>query len=88
MIRVTEEVKVLLSSVDLGTLDPAEGAVLRLDPVAYDEVTGEMTLSFMPGDGKGNDQIVQHGGKQVLRLSSAPLSRSPSPSALAAAGAG
>jgi hypothetical protein len=68
LIRVTEEAKVLLSTVDLGTLDSAEGAVLRLDPVAYDEVTGEVTLSFAPGDGNGNDQIVQHGGKQVLRI--------------------
>jgi hypothetical protein len=68
LIRVTEEAKVLLSTVDLGTLDSAEGTVLRLDPVAYDEVTGEMTLSFAPGQGKGNDQIVQHGGKQVLRI--------------------
>ncbi len=49
---MTEEAKVLLSSVDLGTLDPAEGAVLRLDPVAYDEVTGELTLSFAPGEGR------------------------------------
>jgi hypothetical protein len=68
LIRVTEEAKVLLSTVDLGTLDSAEGAVLRLDPVAYDEETGEMTLSFAPGDGKGKDQIVQHGGKQILRI--------------------
>jgi hypothetical protein len=68
LIRVTEEAKVLLSTVDLGTLDSAEGAVLRLDPAAYDEETGEMALSFAPGDGKGNDQIVQHGGRQVLRI--------------------
>ena len=68
MIRVTEEAKVLLGTVDLGTLDSAEGTVLRLDTVAYDEVTGEVTLGFAPGDGKSNDQIVQHGGKQVLRI--------------------
>jgi hypothetical protein len=68
LIRVTEEAKDLLSTVDLGTLDSAEGAVLRLDPVAFDEETGELTLSFAPGEGKGNDQIVQHGGKQVLRI--------------------
>ena len=30
-----------------------------------------MTLSFAPGEGKGNDQIVQHGGKQVLRIAGA-----------------
>ena len=68
LIRVTEEAKVLLSTVDLGTLDSAEGTALRLDPVAYDEVTGEMTLSFAPGEGRGNDQIVHHGGRQVLRI--------------------
>jgi hypothetical protein len=68
LIRVTEEAKVLLSTVDLGTLDSAEGTVLRLDPVAYDEVAGAMRLSFAPGEGKGNDQIVQHGDKQVLRI--------------------
>ena len=75
MIRVTQEAKTLLSTVDLGTLDSAEGTVLRLDPAAYDEVSGEMTLSFAPGDGKGNDQIVQHGGKQVLRIAGAVSQR-------------
>jgi hypothetical protein len=75
LIRVTEEAKVLLITVDLGTLDSAEGAVLRLDPVAYDEVTGEVTLSFAPGEGKANDQIVQHGGKQVLRIAGAVSQR-------------
>jgi hypothetical protein len=68
LIRVTEEARVLLGTVDLGTLDSAEGTVLRLDPASYDEETGEMTLSFAPGEGKGNDQIVQHGCKQVLRI--------------------
>jgi hypothetical protein len=52
VIRVTEEAKMLLSSVDLGTLDSAEGAILRLDSVAYDELAAEMTLSIAPGDGK------------------------------------
>jgi hypothetical protein len=75
LISVTEEAKVLLSTVDLGTLDSAEGAVLRLDPAAYDEVSGAMTLSFAPGAGKGNDQIVQHGGKQVLRIAGAVSQR-------------
>jgi hypothetical protein len=68
LIRVTEEAKVLLSTIDLGTLDSGKGTVLRLDPVAYDEETGEVTLGFAPGDGKVNDQIVQHGGKQVLHI--------------------
>ena len=75
MISVTEEAKVLLSTVDLGTLNSAEGTLLRLDPAAYDEVTGVMTLSFAPGDGKGNDQIVQHEGKQVLRIAGAVSQR-------------
>lgn len=75
MIRVTEEAKILLSTVDLGTLDSAEGAALRLDPADYDDATGEMTLSFAPGDGKGNDQIVQHRGKQVLRIAGAVSQR-------------
>jgi hypothetical protein len=68
LITVTEEAKVLLSTVDLGTLDHAEGTVLRLDPVAYDEESRQMTLCFAPGEGRGNDQIVQHGGRQVLRI--------------------
>jgi hypothetical protein len=72
---LTEEAKVLLTTVDLGTLDSGKGTVLRLDPVAYDEETGEMTLSFAPGDGKANDQIVQHGGKQVLRIGGAVSQR-------------
>jgi hypothetical protein len=63
LVRATKEAKVLLSTVDLGALDSAEGAVLRLDPLAYDEVTGEMTLSFAPGEGRGSDPIVQHGSK-------------------------
>jgi hypothetical protein len=75
LIRVTEEAKVLLGTVDSGTLDSAEGTVLRLDPVAYDELTGELTLSFAPGDGKANDQIVQHGGQQVLRIAGAVSQR-------------
>jgi hypothetical protein len=37
LIRVTEEAKVLLNTVDSGTLDSAKGTVLRLDPAAYDE---------------------------------------------------
>ena len=75
MIRVTEGAKVLLSTVDLGTLDSAEGAVLRLDPVTYDEMPGELKLSFAPGEGKGNYQIVQHGVKQVLRIAGAVSQR-------------
>jgi hypothetical protein len=34
-----------------------------------------MTLSFAPGAGKGNDQIVQRGGKQVLRIAGAASQR-------------
>jgi hypothetical protein len=75
LIRVTEEAKILLSTVDLGSLDSAEGAVLRLDPASYNEETEEMTLSFVPGDGKGNDQIVQHRGRQILRIAGAVSQR-------------
>jgi hypothetical protein len=73
--RVTEEAKMLLSSVDLGTLDSAEGTILRLDPLAYDGVTGEITLSFASGDGKSNEQIIQHWAKQVLRIAGAVSQR-------------
>ena len=75
MISVTEEAKVLSSTVDLGTLGSAEGAVLRLDPAAYDEVSGAMSLSVAPGAGRGINQIVQHGGKQVLRIAGAVSQR-------------
>jgi iron-sulfur cluster assembly protein len=71
LITVTEEAMLLLSAFDMSTLDLAEGAVLRLDPVTYDEVTGEITL----GEGKGDDQIVQHGGEQVLRIAGAVSQR-------------
>ena len=34
-----------------------------------------MTPSVAPGAGKGNDQIVQHGAKQVLRIAGAVSQR-------------
>jgi hypothetical protein len=75
LITVTEEAKMLLRTFDPGTLDSTAGAVLRLDPVVYDEVTGEVTLDFAPGEGKGGDQIVQHDGRQVLRIARAVSQR-------------
>jgi hypothetical protein len=34
-----------------------------------------MSLSVAPGAGKGNDQMFQHGGKQVLRIAGAVSQR-------------
>jgi hypothetical protein len=75
LITVTEEAKMLLSTFDPSTLDSTAGAVLRLDPVANDEVTGVATLDFAPGEGKDDDQIVQQDGKQVLRIAGAVSQR-------------
>ena len=68
MIIVTEEAKALLS-----TIEHPEGTVLRLDPVAHDQATGEITLSFAPGEPHGDDQIVEQEGEEVLRIA-APVS--------------
>ena len=62
MIRVSEEAKRLL-----GTLWAPDGEVLRLilhSPGA----DGPGRLTFRHGRGEGADQIVQHGGRQVLRI--------------------
>jgi hypothetical protein len=64
VIKVTEDAKVSLSTVDLGTLDSGEGAVLRLDPVAYDEVAGELTLSFAPGEAKATTRSSSTGARR------------------------
>ena len=62
MIRVTDEAKGLLS-----TLWAPDGEVLRLiRPPESHGHAGE--LAFRYGRGKGGDQIVQHGGRQVLRV--------------------
>ena len=68
MIIVTEEAKALLS-----TIEHPEGTVLRLDPVAQDPATEQITLSFAPGEPHGDDQIVEQEGEEVLRIA-APVS--------------
>ena len=69
MIIVTEEAKALL-----GTIEHPQGTVLRLDPVAQDEATEQITLSFAPGEPHGDDQIVEQEGEEVLRIA-APVSK-------------
>ena len=68
MIIVTEEAKALL-----GTIEHPEGTVLRLDPVAQDQATEQITLRFAPGEPHGDDQIVEQEGEEVLRIA-APVS--------------
>jgi len=68
LIIVTEEAKALLS-----TIEHPEGTVLRLDPVARDPATEQITLSFAPGEPHGDDQIVEQEGEEVLRIA-APVS--------------
>jgi hypothetical protein len=61
MIRVSDEAKRLL-----GTIWSPDGEVLRL--TRSSEVDGAGNLAFRSGRGVGSDQIVQHGGRQVLRI--------------------
>jgi hypothetical protein len=61
VIRVSEEVKGLL-----GTLWSPDGEVLRL--TRSSEADGAGGLTFRSGRGEGSDQIVQHAGRQVLRI--------------------
>ncbi len=68
LIIVTEEAKALL-----GTIEHPEETVLRLDPVAQDQATEQITLGFAPGEPRGDDQIVEQEGKEVLRIA-APVS--------------
>ncbi len=68
MIIVTEEAKALL-----GTFEHPEGTVLRLDPVAQDQATQQITLGFGPGEPQSDDQIVEQEGEEVLRIA-APVS--------------
>jgi iron-sulfur cluster assembly protein len=69
LIIVTEEAKALL-----GTFEHPEGTVLRLDPVAQDQATEQqITLGFAPGEPRGDDQIVEQEGEEVLRIA-APVS--------------
>jgi iron-sulfur cluster assembly protein len=68
LIIVTEEAKALL-----GTIEHPQGTVLRLDPVAQDQATEQITLSVAPGEPHGDDQIVEREGEEVLRIA-APVS--------------
>jgi iron-sulfur cluster assembly protein len=68
LIIVTEEAKALL-----GTIEHPEGTVLRLDPVAQDQATQQITLGLAPGEPHGDDQIVEQEGEEVLRIA-APVS--------------
>lgn len=62
MIRVSDEAKRLL-----GSLSAPDGETLRLIPHSSeaDWVGG---LAFRHGRGEGADQIVQHEGRQVMRI--------------------
>ncbi len=68
LIIVTQEAKALL-----GAIEHPQGTVLRLDPVAQDQATEQVTLSFAPGEPHDDDQIVEQEGEEVLRIA-APLS--------------
>jgi iron-sulfur cluster assembly protein len=68
LIIVTQEAKALL-----GTIEHPQGTVLRLDPVAQDQATEQVTLTFAPGEPRDDDQIVEQEGEEVLRIA-APLS--------------
>ena len=61
MIRVSEEAKRLLS-----TLWAPDGQVTRQVSSPADDQEGRIV--FRHGRGEGADQIVQHGGRQVLRI--------------------
>ena len=54
----------------LGTVWVPEGEVMRLlrSPGAEPGADGPQTLVFGHGRGEGADQIVQHAGRQVLRI--------------------
>ena len=66
MIRVSEDARRLFS-----TLWAPEGEVIRMIPSPEADQGGE--LVFRHGSGEGADEIVQHGGRQVLRI--APSAR-------------
>ena len=68
LIIVTQEAKALL-----GTIEHPEGTVLRLDPVAQDQATKQITLGLAPGEPQSDDQIVEQEGEEVLRIA-APVS--------------
>src|SRR5919112_1293780 len=68
LIIVTQEAKALL-----GTIEHPQGTILRLDPVAQDQATQQITLGLAPGEPHGDDQIVEQEGEEVLRIA-APVS--------------
>jgi len=71
LITVTEEAKALI-----GTQETPEGSVLRLDPVFGEDSRAEkeFTLDFVAGEPKDDDQVVEHRGEEVLRISG-PVSK-------------
>jgi hypothetical protein len=62
MIWISDQAKRLLS-----TVWSPDGDVLRL-VLRSPEANGARELAFGHGRGEGADQIVQHGGRQVLRI--------------------
>lgn len=70
---MTEEAKALIEAQEI-----PEGTVLRLDPVEADPdaVTPDaegVRIGFAPGEPEEGDQVIEHDGEQVLRIS-APVS--------------
>jgi iron-sulfur cluster assembly protein len=63
MITVTEEAMELFRSID----NP-DGTILRLDPVATDQVNDETQIRLGIGEPKSDDQVVQHEGEDLLRI--------------------
>ena len=62
MIRISDEAKRLL-----GAVWSPDADVLRL-VLHSPEADGARELAFGHGRGEGSDQIVQHAGRQVLRI--------------------
>ena len=62
MITVTEEAKRLFQDVE-----HPEGTVLRLDPVT-DQSTGRLGIGISIGEPKGDDQVVERDGENLLRI--------------------
>ena len=62
MITVTEEAKELFRNVE-----HPEGTILRLDPVT-DESTGETQIGLSAGEPRGDDQVVEHEGQDLLHI--------------------
>lgn len=67
MIKVTEEAKVLLESVERPEGAP-EGTVLRLDPVDTDPANGETRIGLGYGEPREDDQVVEHEERDLLRI--------------------